>query len=77
MKRKQSLVEDIQDDFLEYDLFSSSSDSDSDSNLFIETNQNSDNEEELLSDIEWEEVPLETNRNIQARVVNLQATIDN
>lgn len=77
MKRKQSLVEDIQDDFLEYDLFSSSSDSDSDSNLFIETNQNSDNEEELLSDIEWEEVPLETNKNTQVPVVNLQITIDN
>lgn len=77
MKRKQSLVEDIQDDFLEYDLFFSSSDSDSASNLFIETNQISDNEEELPSDIEWEEVPLETNKNTQARVINLQATIDN
>ena len=77
MKRKQIIIEDISDNDLEYDLFFPSSDSDSNSNIGSGTKQISDSEEELLSDIEWEEVPLETTKkNSELPVFNLQITID-
>lgn len=77
MKHEQSIVEDILDNNLECDLLFPSSDFDSDTNASLGAEQVPDNEEELLSKIEWEEIPLRiTKKNIQLPIVDLQIAID-
>ncbi|CAL9737638.1 DNA repair protein Rad34p [Monosporozyma servazzii] len=75
MKRKYDSDEDILNNNSDNNLFILSSDSDSD--IAFETNFDglTDNEEEL-SDIEWEEVPLEQNPDKDRDIVDVQITIN-
>lgn len=75
MKRKYDSDEDILNNNSDNNLFILSSDSDLDVAFEPHSDEFTDNEEEL-SDIEWEEVPLKQSKNNDRDIVDVQITVN-